>query len=132
MAINVAGTNALGDYFVSEILNIRTLMGDSPQASSLPLIPAPAASTPATPGSPARTNLQAQVLAQNVANTQTLFGIQSANDGSAIDSLPPIPGETPQQIASVALQSSNIASEFSNIATLFGSLGLGTTTNTVA
>jgi len=130
VAINVAGTNALGDYLVSEILNTRILMGEAPQATSPPLVPAPSDTTPVTPNSPTRTDLRADVLAQDVANTQTLFGIQSTT-GSA-GALPAIPGETPQQLATVALESSNIASQFSNIETLFGSLGLGTNTNEYA
>jgi hypothetical protein len=133
MAINVAGTNALGDYLVSEIVNTRTLMGLAPQANSLPAASASATagSTPGTPGAPTRTDMQAQVLAQETANAQTLFGVPSTSQGGS-DPLPPIAGQTPLQIANVAIQSSNLESEFANIATLFGSLGLGANTDTNA
>lgn len=116
MAINVAGTNAIGDYLVSKIRNIRTLVGAAPPAAPA----AQAAATSGVPASPAtkRAELLAQVNAQNVANTQTLFGIRSANDQSA-GGLPPLASQTPQQLAFVAIQSANIAAKFSNIATLF-------------
>jgi hypothetical protein len=130
MAINVAGTNALGDYLVSEIANVRTLMGLAPQANPAPVTAAPPDSTSGIPAAPAKTDYAADALAQQVANTQTLFGIQSTSDSGA--NLPPLASETPQQIAFVAIQESYIASEFSNTATLFGSLGLGTNTNTNA
>lgn len=129
MGINVAGTNAIGDYLASEISNARTLMGAVPQ--TLPAPPAAAPSGSAATVASQRANFASQVLAQRVANTQALFGIQSA-DAANTSALPPLSTQTPQQLAYVAMQSSNIASQFSNIATLFGSLGLGTTTNTSA
>jgi hypothetical protein len=126
MNINVAGTNAIADYLLSEIRNVRTLMG-TPQGSALPVVPTPSGSTPGSSKPPTAADLQAQVRDQNLANTQTLFGIQNTTTDAG--SLPPIAGETAQQLAFVAIQSSNIASEFTNIATLFG---LGTNTNTHA
>jgi len=131
IAINVAGTNALGDYLVSKITNIRTLMGIAPQANLAPVAAAPPGSTSGTAAAPAKTDFAADARAQRVANMQTLFGMQSTSAGSA-GLLPPLASETPQQSAFVAIKESVIASEFSNTATLFGSLGLGGNTNTNA
>jgi hypothetical protein len=122
----------LGDYLVSEITNVRTLMGLGPQTTPALPVAAPAGgSTSSTAPTPVKTDYRADALAQQVSNTQTLFGIQSSTDGS-VGSLPPLAAESSQQIAFVAIQNQNIASEFSNIATLFGSLGIGTNTNSRA
>jgi hypothetical protein len=132
MAINVAGTNALGDFLVSKIVNARILMGMEPQPGSPPPVWAPSSGAPPTFAAATPTELQAQVSAQKLANAQMLFGIASASSDDSAGSLPPIAGETPQQLSVVAIKSSIIEQEFSNIATLFGSLGLGTNTNTNA
>jgi hypothetical protein len=138
MSINVAGTNALGGYLISEIANTRTLFGLPPDTSSSPIIAVPGSSpattaTTTTPQTPTRTDLRTDVLAQQVANTETLFGISSTTgDTQSPGALPADSNQTAQQVAFAAIQSSNIASHFSNIATLFGSLGLGTNTNTSA
>jgi hypothetical protein len=141
MAINAAGTNALGDYLVSKLANVRTLMGVTDQLGLIPLNSTPAGSTSsgatstsgATSSSklPTPTQLQAQVRAQNLANMQILFAMPGATDSNA-NVLPNIEGETSQQIANVSIQSSRSALEFSTIATLFGSGGIGRNTNTSA
>ena len=61
------------------------------------------------------------------ANTQILFGLPSTADAST-SALPPIPGQTAQQLMNVSVQSSRIALQFSTIATLFGP-ALGANTN---
>jgi hypothetical protein len=123
MAINVAGTNALGDYLASEIANARTLIGGATSnASSSPIGAALAAemAVPQQPLSP--TQLQSQASADNLANMQMLFGDQSAAD---VNWAPAIPGET-------ALQSSQFAAQFATVATLFGSNGVGANTDVQA
>jgi len=127
MAINVAGTNALGDYLVSEIVNARTLIaGATSTAGSTPaalaLQPPPQILTPLS-----KSQLSDQVRAQELANTQILFGLPSTADAST-SALPPIPGQTAQQLMNVSVQSSRIALQFSTIATLFGP-ALGANTN---
>jgi len=117
MAINAAGTKALGDYLVSRIVNARTLMGLGASTGS---------SQPTTTA-----QLRDQVRAQKLANTQILFGIPTADNANA-NALPPLASQTPQQLATVAVQSSRIALQFSTIATLFGSRGIGSNTNTSA
>jgi hypothetical protein len=116
MAINVAGTNALGDYLASEIANARTLIGGATSnASASPVGAALAAETAVPPQPLSPTQLQNQVSADNLANVQMLFGDQSATDANSV---PAIPGET-------ALQSSQFAAQFATVATLFGSNGVG-------
>jgi hypothetical protein len=135
MAINAAGTNALADSLVSNLANIRTLMGVTDQMGLIPLNSAPAAPTwPGTTSAtklPTPAELQAQVRAQNLANMQILFGMPSAGESNA-SLLPNIAGETARQIANVSIQSSRIALEFSTMATLFGYDAIGANTNTRA
>jgi hypothetical protein len=132
MAINVAGTNALGDYLASEITNARILMGIPTSGSGA----SPLGSTvPASAATPQKAltamQLQDQVRAQELANAQILFGVPGANNAGA-STLPPIGAQTPQQLANVAVQSSRIALEFSTIATLFGWNGIGANTDSAA
>ncbi len=123
MAINVAGTNALGDYLVSQITNTRTLIdGATADASSSPFGAALAAET-ATPQQPLSTTaLHAQVSADNLANTQMLVGQSGTSDA---ETLATIPGES-------SLEAAQLASQFSTATTLLGSNAIGTNTNTTA
>jgi hypothetical protein len=127
MGINVAGTNALGGYLTSQIVNTRELIAG---ATGQPTTTAPATSLPAT-GPTTQDQLQAAVRAQNLADTQTLFGLSATPDAGTSE-LPAIPGQTAQQLTIVAIQSSQLALQFSTISTLFGSGGIGANTDTQA
>jgi hypothetical protein len=133
MAINVAGTNALGDYLVSEIANVRTLMGMPTTSSSAPSLGSSAVPATAAPQKALTpTQLRDDVRAQALLNTQILFGLPTATNNADAGALPAIAGQTPQQLREVSVQSSRIALEFATIATLFGPRGIGGNTDTAA
>jgi hypothetical protein len=131
MAINLAGTAALGDYLVSRIANARTLMGLGNPGSGSPMLESAVSATAMPHKAMTATQLQDQVRAQRLANTQILFGVPTTADVNA-NALPPIAAQTPQQLVTVAVESSRIALQFATIATLFGSNRIGAHTNSTA
>lgn len=133
MDINVAGTQAVGDFLASQIQNTRILMGEIPDPMTTPTVP-PVASTSTAAGSvPSGTQLRQEVEAARAANTQVLFGITPSTptlpDAAFV---PAVAAQTPVQLAATGNEADLVAQKQQTASTLLNSLGIGAKFNTNA